>query len=580
MIENNLLPPVIETPESREILKKPIKPKFKFSPIFLIIVLSLFFVSTILAAYYYGISQKKPIADLSIPTLNEPTSIPSKPVPTIRPLSGQITWLQKPLKISPLDIFTSSKNNPDFSVYRFSEARFYETATLPDGSKLVNVFLPTDGLGTYDDVYYFIKSPEGNISFVNIDNYSWEDTKKIFSSAISLSSFSVRELNPPERLTLKSFNNNVTLKKGYRKEGTFDKIINPKLIEKNEFGDLYVVYNSDKENPDIRSREFFLVLKDTTYFSYELMIPFISEDMKVYLTWSDNSNSTSQFMAKIRSGCGTGFFGPDTIKDGSSLLNSKVQVASFNQSPIYQIKDINSPIVKQIYEGFTSNYREPTDKPILSLNDFVNVKNHFLYQDFLGDWLIYINQDYTFQAECGKPVIYLYPQKDTEVSVKVGAEITKSEPLYPQNGWTVLAHPSGQLDYQGQAYPNLFWEGTGKGFYPNPSNYGFVVAQKDLISTLNSQLTLLGLNVKESADFMEFWTDKLPTTPYVRLSWLGTAEMNQLAPLSVTPRPDTTIRIFLDFIGLDKPIKLIPQKLSASPRRGFTLVEWGGLLIK
>ena len=79
---------------------------------------------------------------------------------------------------------------------------------------------------------------------------------------------------------------------------------------------------------------------------------------------------------------------------------------------------------------------------------------------------------------------------------------------------------------------------------------------------------------------MDFWTDKLPASPYVRLTWLGTQDMNQLAPLSVVPAPDTTIRIFLDFAGLDQPIKLIPQKLTSVPRRGFTLVEWGGLLIR
>ena len=79
---------------------------------------------------------------------------------------------------------------------------------------------------------------------------------------------------------------------------------------------------------------------------------------------------------------------------------------------------------------------------------------------------------------------------------------------------------------------------------------------------------------------MDFWTGKLPATPYVRLTWLGTKEMNQLAPLTVDPSPDTTIRIFLDFAGLDRPVKLTPQKLVSSPRLGFTLVEWGGLLVK
>ena len=581
MIENNPLPPsAIETPEKRGILKR-VKLKFKFSPNFLIIVSSLVFVGTILAAYYYGISQKKPVADL--PTSTPFVSpVPSISIPTSKPISGQITWLDKPLEISPLDIFTSSKNNPEFSIYHFSDARFYETANLSDGSKLINLFLPTDGMGIYDDLYRFIKSPEGNISFIYDNNQTWEYRKNIFSSSVTLSSFSVRELNPPEGFNLNINNNNVSFKKGYIKEGTFDKILNPKLIEKNEFGDLYVVYNSDKQNPDIRSREFFLVLKDRTFFSYEFVTYFISDDMKVNasLSWSDGNNPTSQFMSKIRSGCGTGFFGPDTIKDGSPLLDSKVQVATYNQSPIFQIKDSNSPILKQLYEGYTSNYREPTDKAILSYNDFINVKNHFIYQDFLGDWLIYINQDYALQAECGKPVIYLYPTTDTQVTVKVAANITQSEPAYPASGWTVLAKPSGQLIYQTKSYPNLFWEGKGHGLYPDKSNSGFLVTQDNLIYTLKSQLKAQGLNSQESADFMDFWTDLLPKDPYVRLTWLNTSEMNILAPLSVSPKPDTTIRLFLEFEGYSAPVNLIPQTLKSIPRRGFTLVEWGGLLIR
>jgi hypothetical protein len=79
---------------------------------------------------------------------------------------------------------------------------------------------------------------------------------------------------------------------------------------------------------------------------------------------------------------------------------------------------------------------------------------------------------------------------------------------------------------------------------------------------------------------MEFWQPRLPKTPYVRLTWLNTEDMNKLAPLSVNPRPDTSIRIFLEFQGLEKPISLKTQKLTAPNREGFTLIEWGGLLLK
>jgi len=73
----------------------------------------------------------------------------------------------------------------------------------------------------------------------------------------------------------------------------------------------------------------------------------------------------------------------------------------------------------------------------------------------------------------------------------------------------------------------------------------------------------------------------MPATPYIRLSWLGTEEMNQLAPLHIFPKPNTLIRIFLDFAGQNTPeANIKPQNLSGISREGFTVVEWGGLLIE
>jgi hypothetical protein len=104
------------------------------------------------------------------------------------------------------------------------------------------------------------------------------------------------------------------------------------------------------------------------------------------------------------------------------------------------------------------------------------------------------------------------------------------------------------------------------------------VSKDQVVATINTQLKEQGLNQKEISDFLDFWQPKLPTTPYTRLTWLTTSQMNQLAPLNITPRPRTVIRTFLDFQGLTKPEKLQPQIFHAPTRNGFTVVEWGGLL--
>lgn len=72
----------------------------------------------------------------------------------------------------------------------------------------------------------------------------------------------------------------------------------------------------------------------------------------------------------------------------------------------------------------------------------------------------------------------------------------------------------------------------------------------------------------------------MPDKPYVRITWLGTNDMNALARIDVTPKPDSMIRVFMDYEGLNNMQTLTPQKFVPIERKGFTLVEWGGLLIK
>ena len=63
------------------------------------------------------------------------------------------------------------------------------------------------------------------------------------------------------------------------------------------------------------------------------------------------------------------------------------------------------------------------------------------------------------QRPVKKPVIYLYPESDLEVSVnlKPQGNLTFTYPDYSE-GWTGTAHPDGSISIHQNDYPYLFWE--------------------------------------------------------------------------------------------------------------------------
>jgi len=181
----------------------------------------------------------------------------------------------------------------------------------------------------------------------------------------------------------------------------------------------------------------------------------------------------------------------------------------------------------------------------------------------------------------GKPVIYLYPTHTEQVNVKVDpvGGFTKTEPVYGVDGWNVLATPESVLTNltDDETYPYLFWEGGAKGIVDTPKE-GFVVAKADVQALLRSKLALLGLTARESADFMNFWVPRLSRAPYYFITFVPKSEMDRVAPLTITPKPDTVIRVLMDYIPLQVPIIVPPLSIHTPSRVGFTAVEWGGIL--
>ena len=176
---------------------------------------------------------------------------------------------------------------------------------------------------------------------------------------------------------------------------------------------------------------------------------------------------------------------------------------------------------------------------------------------------------------CYKPVIYLYPEEETDVSVRLDLDGTLdlSYPAY-EDGWQVNAAPDGTLTASdGRVYPYLFWEGKLNTEYDFST--GFCVSGSDTEAFLRESLATLGLNQTETDDFIKFWLPFMKRNPYNVISFQTTA-YTDAAKLDISPQPDSTIRVFMAWYGADEAVDIPAQTLTLAQRSGFTAVEWGG----
>jgi hypothetical protein len=275
---------------------------------------------------------------------------------------------------------------------------------------------------------------------------------------------------------------------------------------------------------------------------------------------------------------------------------------------LFMLKDANHGLNKMEYDTKVSVVAKTSSEgPKYSYADYV-AKNPLLFvKDPWGRWVALGEYELQLAGGCGKPVLYLYPTKPTQVQISFKGEMqfTTSIPTY-HNTWNVLAQPNGQLkdlqpqytdcskidstkkgsEYAAQAcannqYPYIYWAGNSiYKDYPQITK-GWYVPKADLASFMNNKLNELGLTSKEKTDMLEYWLPEMQAknAPYYRVSFLQTQEMNEMIPMNISPAPNTLFRVFLDYQPLTKkpatPIQ--PQNLTKVQRNGFTVIEWGGL---
>ena len=139
----------------------------------------------------------------------------------------------------------------------------------------------------------------------------------------------------------------------------------------------------------------------------------------------------------------------------------------------------------------------------------------------------------------------------------------------------MTAAPDGTLTDPdtGRTYYCLFWEGIIDRQFDLSA--GFCVAGEDTAAFLEDALARLGLTEREANEFIIYWLPRMEGSPYNLISF-QTDAYTDAAELTIAPAPDTLIRVFMTWKGLDQPVEIPAQELTAPTRTGFTAVEWGG----
>lgn len=183
-----------------------------------------------------------------------------------------------------------------------------------------------------------------------------------------------------------------------------------------------------------------------------------------------------------------------------------------------------------------------------------------------------------------KPVLYFYPTILTDLNVKLEpkGELAFSYPAY-DTGWDFKADPNGNLTFGDKTYNYLFWEAK-QDISAESIDYsqGFAIDRASTIEFLEEKLNEFGLNDKEMADFITYWGPQLMKNQRNYVHFVINEECNKFADLTISPKPDHIYRIYIltQAISVDSPLEFEAQEIKPIDRTGFTVIEWGGSILK
>ena len=274
-------------------------------------------------------------------------------------------------------------------------------------------------------------------------------------------------------------------------------------------------------------------------------------------------------------------------------MNSDMKVYAYFEK---QQQDLDLRGVEIKTNTLTVDGANISGKVIYDFGDSKDVKGYFYSFEYDGKLLVQFSKnnagnciEYSYDlekktgevndTECAgvaKPILYLYPEKETDVTVKFSnPEIL--ETTYPKfNGkWEVKAKSNGDLyDKSGKYYYALYWDE--KKVHSVDFSEGFYVDKDDAIDFLEKKLSYIGLNDKERNEFIMYWLPVMEKNGKNLVYFELTDERESYNKLLISPKPDSMLRLVIHIKKVDKKVNIPKQSLSKFRRVGFTAVEWGG----
>ena len=183
-----------------------------------------------------------------------------------------------------------------------------------------------------------------------------------------------------------------------------------------------------------------------------------------------------------------------------------------------------------------------------------------------------------------KPAIYIYPKKEinVEVKLKIKGQLMTVIPDY-NDGWRMHVKPNGQMKVIGGntqiSYDYIYYDNTvDKIIKPKE---GWNIHKKDLLKWHKKFLTDIGLNESEKKEYLEYWIPRLENEidgDYILINNLSKDYIDEYMELNITPKPEHIYRLLVLYRNGFKNMEIKNPEVETFERKGYYVVEWGGIL--